>query len=81
MLNGQPDEYNNNLETGELKDYYMIGLESREQIYFRGMYLRLLRTIEFLTRQPEWDRKRILVIGESQVAVRHWQLPDLIHEF
>jgi len=66
MLNGQPDEYYNNLEAGELKDYYISGLESRDKFYFRGMYLRLIRTIEFLTRQPEWDKKRILVIGESQ---------------
>ena len=35
-------------------------------MYFRGMYLRLLRTIDFLAKQPEWDGKRILVIGESQ---------------
>ena len=66
MLNGQPDEYYNNLDAGELKNYYVSGLESREDFYFRGMYLRLIRTIEFLTRQPEWDGKRILVIGESQ---------------
>jgi cephalosporin-C deacetylase-like acetyl esterase len=66
MLNGQSDEYYNNLEAGELKDYYSIGLENREEFYFRGMYLRLIRTLEFLTRQPEWDKKRIIVIGESQ---------------
>ncbi|MBA4410030.1 MAG: acetylxylan esterase [Bacteroidota bacterium] len=66
MLNGQPEEYYSNLETGELKDYYIQGLEDREKFYFRGMYLRLIRTIEFLTRQPEWDGKRIIVIGESQ---------------
>ena len=66
MLNGQPDEYYNNLEAGELKDYYISGLENREEFYFRGMYLRLIRTLEFLTRQPEWDKKRIIVIGESQ---------------
>ena len=66
MLNGQPEEYYSNLETGELKDYYIRGLENREEFYFRGMYLRLIRTIEFLTRQPEWDGKRIIVIGESQ---------------
>ncbi len=66
MLNGQPDEYYTNLENGELKNYYVQGLESRENFYFRGMYLRLIRTIEFLTRQPEWDGKRIIVIGESQ---------------
>lgn len=66
MLNGQPDDYYNSLEAGELKDYYISGLESREDFYFRGMYLRLMRTIEFMTRQPEWDKKRIIVIGESQ---------------
>jgi len=66
MLNGQTNDYYNNLENGELKEYYWSGLENRDEFYFRGMYLRLLRTIEFLTRQPEWDRKRILVIGESQ---------------
>lgn len=66
MLNGQPDEYYSNLETGELKDYYVSGLENRDEFYFRGMYLRLIRTLEFLTRQPEWDKKRIIVIGESQ---------------
>ena len=66
MLDGQPDEYYNNLEAGELKDYYVSGLESRENFYFRGMYLRLMRTLDFLTTLPEWDGKRILVIGESQ---------------
>lgn len=66
MLNGQPDEYYNNLETGELKEYYIRGLENRNDIYFRGMYLRLIRTLDYLTQQPEWDGKRIVVIGESQ---------------
>jgi cephalosporin-C deacetylase len=66
MLNGQPDSYYADLESGELKNYQTNGITSRDDIYFRGMYLRLLRTIEFLTQQPEWDGKRILVMGESQ---------------
>lgn len=66
MLNGQPDEYYNNLEAGELKNYYIRGLENRNNCYFRGMYLRLIRTLDYLTQQPEWDGKRIIVIGESQ---------------
>ena len=66
MLNGQAQEYYDNLEEGELKGYYYQGIESREDFYFRGMYLRLLRTIEFLCSQPEWDGKRLIVIGESQ---------------
>jgi cephalosporin-C deacetylase len=66
MLNGQPDEYYSNLEIGELKNYFQQGLESRSDCYFRGMYLRLIRTLDFLESQPEWDGKRILVLGESQ---------------
>lgn len=66
MLNGQPDSYYENLEEGELKNYATKGVESKEECYFRGMYLRLMRTIDYLTTQPEWDGKRILVIGESQ---------------
>ena len=66
MLNGQPQEYYEELEKGELKNYWEIGIESRDDYYFRGMYLRLIRTLDFLTSQPEWDGKRILVIGESQ---------------
>jgi cephalosporin-C deacetylase-like acetyl esterase len=66
MLNDQPEDYYVNLESNELKTYWLQGLTSRDDVYFKGMYLRLLRTIDFLTRQPEWDGKRILVIGESQ---------------
>jgi len=66
MLNGQAEEYYANLENGELKNYYLQGLESKNDNYFRGMYLRLIRTLDYLTSQPEWDGKRIIVIGESQ---------------
>jgi cephalosporin-C deacetylase len=66
MLNDQPESYYSDLENGELKGYWLQGLTSRDEVYFRGMYLRLLRTIDFLTKRPEWDGKRILVIGESQ---------------
>ena len=66
MLNDQPENYYTDLENSELKTYWLQGLTSRDNLYFRGMYLRLLRTIDFLTQQPEWDGKRIMVIGESQ---------------
>ena len=66
MLNGQTDDYYRTLENGLLRNYYEHNAADRETYYFRGMYLRLLRAIEYMTRQPEWDGKRILVIGESQ---------------
>ena len=63
MLDGQPESYYAGLENGELKNYYLQGVTSREDFYFRGMYLRLLRTIEFLTRQPEWDDRHDMPSG------------------
>ena len=65
-LNGQSDEYYQMLEDGMLKEYYEYNAYDRETYYFKGMYLRVLRAIEYMTQQPEWDGKRILVIGESQ---------------
>ena len=66
MLNGQSDGFYKMLEDGMLRNYFEHNAADRETYYFRGMYLRLLRAIEYMTRQPEWDGKRILVIGESQ---------------
>jgi len=66
MLNGQTDDYYRMVESGLLRNYWEHNAADRETYYFRGMYLRLLRAIEYMTQQPEWDRKRILVIGESQ---------------
>ncbi len=54
------------LAAGELKDYRVRGRESRETIYFLGMFLRLVRAIDFLTAQPEWDGRTVVVSGSSQ---------------
>lgn len=66
MLNGQSDDYYQMLENGMLRNYFEHNAADRETYYFHGMYLRLLRAIEYMTQQPEWDGKRILVFGESQ---------------
>ncbi|MDZ7620043.1 MAG: acetylxylan esterase [Patescibacteria group bacterium] len=64
--NGKPAEYYEELKEGALKDYRFAGRESRDTIYFRGMYLRLVRAIDFLTSQPEWNGKTLAVVGHSQ---------------
>ncbi|MCE9605490.1 MAG: alpha/beta fold hydrolase [Planctomycetia bacterium] len=64
--NGKPPEFYTNLNNGELKQYTQQGRDSRETIYFRGMYLRLIRAIDFLCAQPEWDGKIVIVRGASQ---------------
>ena len=64
--NGKPDAYYTDLANGSLKDYRSVGRESRETCYFLGMFLRLVRAIDFLTAQPEWDGRTVIVHGSSQ---------------
>ncbi|MDF1858885.1 MAG: acetylxylan esterase [Verrucomicrobiales bacterium] len=64
--NGKPKEFYSELSQGELKTYRHDGRESRDTIYFRGMLVRLVRAIDFLTSRPEWDGKVLAVMGHSQ---------------
>ncbi len=64
--NGQPPVFYSALAKGELKDYRTRGRESRDTVYFLGMFLRLVRAIDVLTAQPEWDRRTLVVHGSSQ---------------
>lgn len=64
--NGQPQSFYSELANGMLKDYRTAGRESRETVYFLGMFLRVLRAIDFLTDQPEWDGRTVIVYGSSQ---------------
>ncbi|MDG2128523.1 MAG: acetylxylan esterase [Fuerstiella sp.] len=64
--NGKPAPFYAELNSGRLKNYRYTGRESRDTSYFRGMYLRIVRAIDFLTAQPEWDSKHVVVIGHSQ---------------
>jgi cephalosporin-C deacetylase len=64
--NGRPEQFYADLWKGELKDYYFRGRESRETYYFVGVFLRLVRAIDFLTAQPEWDGRTVIVHGSSQ---------------
>jgi cephalosporin-C deacetylase-like acetyl esterase len=66
MLNDQPPEYYHNLEQGDLRNYWTQGADDRDKFYFAGMYVRLLRAIEFLAAQELWDGRHLITIGESQ---------------
>ncbi len=66
LPNGNPKEFYAALAAGELKEYRRAGRESRETVYFLGMYLRLVRAIDVLTVQPEWDGRTVVVYGSSQ---------------
>lgn len=66
IANGKPAEFYKDLADNALKDYRFRGRDSRETCYFLGMYLRLIRGIDFLTSQPEWDGRTVIVFGGSQ---------------
>jgi cephalosporin-C deacetylase len=66
MRNGQSAEYYRDLEQNELHNYWTRGTDDRDKFYFVGMYVRLLRAIEFIAAQESWDGKHLVTIGESQ---------------
>ena len=66
--NGRPAEFYDNLKKTVLKGYaFDPGQNARaETAYFNGMVMRVLRALEFLKAQPEWDGKTLMVTGGSQ---------------
>ena len=52
----------NNRDNGYLRQ----NLEDRQQYYMRHVYLGLVRSIDVLTAQPEWDGRNVIVQGGSQ---------------
>ncbi len=66
LPNGREKSFYDALAAGDLKDYRVRGRDSRDTIYFPGMYLRLVRAIDVLTAQPEWDGRTLVVFGSSQ---------------
>lgn len=46
--------------------YASMNAERRGDYYMRGMILRVVRTLQFVKQQPEWDGKVLFLHGESQ---------------
>ena len=66
MLNGQPQEYYDALEENELKGYSSWDFKGHDDFYFRLMYLRMVRALDYAATLSEWDGKKVFVYGESQ---------------
>lgn len=66
LPNGRPDAFYEAQAAGELKDYRYAGRMERQQNYFTGMFLRVVRAIDFLAAQPQWDGRTLIVYGSSQ---------------
>lgn len=66
IKNGQPQEFYDNLKKGELNGYPHFGANDRDKTFFRTLYMRLMRAMDFLKAQPEWDGKVLVAYGTSQ---------------
>ena len=66
MLNDADDAYYKTLEEGPLKNYSIRPITSRNSYYFRTMILRAIRALDYITTDPAWDGKTIVLLGESQ---------------
>ena len=66
MLNDADDAYYKTLEEGPLKDYSYRPIRSRNSYYFRNMILRAIRALDYITTDPAWDGKTVILLGESQ---------------
>ncbi len=76
MLNGMTVDYYVNLQQ-ELKGYYNREVLSHEDFYFRTMFLRMVRALDYLCSRKEWDGKRVLVTGGSQGGAQSTALAGL----
>ena len=66
ILNGQSDEFYDNLSKGELKGYRTMKAAGKEDSYFRLMYLRMQRVLDYACTMKLWDGKRVALDGTSQ---------------
>jgi cephalosporin-C deacetylase-like acetyl esterase len=73
----QPQEYYDALDAGELKNYRGRVADSHEAVYFRLMYLRMVRALDYLTSLSIWDGKRVVCSGTSQGGAQSAALAGL----
>src|SRR5690606_35372943 len=66
LPNGKPEDFYKGIAAGDLKTYRTDGNASRETVYFRGMFVRLQRALDFLASRPVWNGKTLALIGHSQ---------------
>lgn len=66
LPNGRERAFYAELMKKELRMYHERGRGNRHRYYFRNVYLRNLRALEFVRTLPEWDGRNLTVAGGSQ---------------
>lgn len=66
MPDDQSKEFYDELSKGELQGYSTREPDGMDDYYFKWMMLRAERAVDYLTSNPLWDGKHIIVTGTSQ---------------
>jgi len=80
--NGMSDEYYRNLNRGgaPADRNIRIGKDDPEKNYFKNMFLRTVRALDFIKSLPEWDGKTLIVFGRSQGGAQSLAAAALVPE-
>jgi len=54
------------INRGPLASYTLRGFMDRDRYYFKSVYTRLVRAIDYLTSREDWDGKTMILTGRSQ---------------
>ncbi len=66
IINGQSREFYDYLNKNDLFDYRFRHSIDRDRFYFREMFLRVMRSLDYIKTRPEWNGKDLIVYGSSQ---------------
>lgn len=66
ILNGQPSEFYQYLNRTNLSGYQFRNMDDRYKFYFREMFLRVMRALDYMKTRPEWNGKDLIAYGSSQ---------------
>ncbi len=64
--NGRNKSYYRNLMKQDRRDRVFRNRNNREKAYLNGMFLRVVRSIDYIRSLPEWNGKDLIVFGRSQ---------------
>ena len=66
LPNGRPKEFYAKLAGTKLLRYQRRNSDDRDRYYFRNVFLRVQRALEYVRTLPEYDGKTLIVYGHSQ---------------
>ncbi len=64
--NGHPREYYKNKFATTHRAYQYRNAGNRDRFYFRGMFMRVKRALDYVKTIPEYDGRTLIVVGNSQ---------------